>query len=67
MVNLYNSERERVTTIEPAELERTRVVCVTRDDFGPLAVNLSLLLEKNEENLACTSSVSTSSLQGKAP
>ena len=48
VVNLYNSERERVTTIEPAELERTRVVCVTRNDFGPLAVNLSLLLEKNE-------------------
>ncbi len=47
-VDLYNSERERVTTIEPAELDRTRVVCVTRDDFGPLAVNLSLLLEKDE-------------------
>ena len=46
-VNLYNGERERVTTIEPAELERTRVVCVTRDDFGPLAVYLSLLLEKD--------------------
>lgn len=49
-VNLYNSERERVTTIEPTELERTRVVCVTRDDFGPLAVNLSLLLEKDEDD-----------------
>lgn len=47
-VDLYNSERERVTTIEPAELDRTRVICVTRDDFGPLAVNLSLLLEKDE-------------------
>jgi hypothetical protein len=49
-VNLYNSERELVTTIEPTELERTRVVCVTRDDFGPLAVNLSLLLEKDEDD-----------------
>jgi len=49
-VHLYNSEREHVTTIEPTELERTRLICVTRDDFGPLAVNLSLLLEKDEED-----------------
>ena len=47
-VNLHNSDRERVTTIEPADLERTRVVCVTRDNFGPLAVYLSLLLKKDE-------------------
>lgn len=39
-----------MTTIEPAELERTRVICVTRDDFGPLTVNLSLLLEKDEDD-----------------
>ena len=45
-----NSERERVTTIEPTELERTYLICVTRDDFGPIAVNLSLLLEKEEED-----------------
>lgn len=49
-VHLYNSEREHVTTIEPTELERTHLICVTRDDFGPLAVNLSLLLEKDEED-----------------
>lgn len=49
-VHLYNSEREHVTTIEPNELERTYLICVTRDDFGPLALNLSLLLEKDEED-----------------
>ena len=46
-VNLYDGNREPVATLAPEEIETVHSVCITRDDFGPLAVDLSLLLEKD--------------------
>lgn len=45
-VQLYDSRRNLAATIRPEDVERVYCVCVTRDDFGLIAVDLSLLLEK---------------------
>jgi hypothetical protein len=47
-VTLYDEEGKIAAEV-PAQLaDQTFCVCVTRDDFGPLATNLALLLEKGE-------------------
>jgi hypothetical protein len=48
-VNFFDSDRNHIVEIRPEEVEAFYTVCVTRDDFGPLAVDLSLLLEKEED------------------
>jgi hypothetical protein len=49
-VKLYDSNQNLAVEIVPQDIGQTYLVCVTRDDFGPLAVDLSLLLEKEEED-----------------
>jgi hypothetical protein len=46
--HFYDSRRQKVTTIDPNDLDGVYSICVTRDNFGPLAVDLSLLLEKED-------------------
>jgi hypothetical protein len=48
-VELYDARRNLIAKLEPQEIGQTYCVCVTRDDFGYLAVDLSLLLEKPED------------------
>ena len=45
-VPLYNQAGELILTLEPHRHTECYCVCLTRDDFGHLATNLSLLLEK---------------------
>ncbi|MDO7846281.1 SEC-C domain-containing protein [Hymenobacter sp. M29] len=46
-VPLYSDKGELVITLKPEEHTECFCVCLTRDDFGHLATNLSLLLEKD--------------------
>jgi hypothetical protein len=48
-VKLYDRRRSVVMTIRPEETRKVYIVCVTRDSFGPLAVDLSQLLEKGAD------------------
>ncbi len=47
-VDFYNAHGNQLAHIEPSDVDAVYCVCVTRDDFGPLAVDLSLLLKKDE-------------------
>src|SRR5258708_4074852 len=47
-VNLYDDNRRVVHEITPTDIDKIYLICVTRDDFGALATNLSLLLEKED-------------------
>lgn len=47
-VALYDSSGALVTHLDPEAIKHPICVCVTRDDFGYLATNLSLLLEKED-------------------
>jgi hypothetical protein len=49
-IQLYDSSQTLVSTVRPEDIERTYCVCVTRDNFGYLSVDLSLLLEKETED-----------------
>ena len=49
-VKLYNDERQQVVTIKPEDIDEVFLVCLTRDDFGALAADLSLLLKKGEDD-----------------
>lgn len=49
-LNLYDGERHHVASLQSDEFDEIYCVCVTRDNFGALAVDLSLLLEKREED-----------------
>ena len=46
-VSLYDENRREAASISPADLDRCYAICVTRDDFGPISVDLSLLLTKS--------------------
>jgi hypothetical protein len=46
-VPLYTEKGELVITLDPQVHTECFCVCLTRDDFGHLATNLSLLLEKD--------------------
>lgn len=48
-VDLFGRDGKRVTRLEPEVLERRICVCVTRDNFGLLATDLALLLERPRE------------------
>lgn len=45
-VPLYSRTGELVVTLDPQQHTECFCICLTRDDFGHLATNLSLLLEK---------------------
>lgn len=49
-IELFDHTRKSITTFRPQDIDSTYYACVTRDDFGPLAVDLSLLLEKEEQD-----------------
>jgi hypothetical protein len=49
-IELFDSTRKSITTIRPQDIDSIYCICVTRDDFGPIATNLSLLLEKEEQD-----------------
>lgn len=45
---LYSYEYEEIASLNKDDFDNIYTICVTRDDFGALATNLSLLLEKDE-------------------
>jgi SEC-C motif-containing protein len=45
-LELYDANRQVVCSVETSQISKTYLVCVTRDNFGVLATDLSLLLEK---------------------
>lgn len=49
VVRLFDQGGTEVYALDPASVDDVLVVCVTRDDFGPVAVDLSLLLERPSE------------------
>jgi SEC-C motif len=46
-VELFGEKRNLLMTLLPNEIKNIYCICLTRDDFGPLATDLSLLLEKD--------------------
>ncbi|CAI1626934.1 hypothetical protein [Serratia fonticola] len=49
-VNLYNKKGDIIATIDRADFDEIFCICVTKDDFGMLATNLSNLLQKDDES-----------------
>jgi len=47
-VDLHDGNGNQVAHIEPSDIDAVYCMCVTRDDFGPLAIDLSLLLKKDK-------------------
>jgi antitoxin (DNA-binding transcriptional repressor) of toxin-antitoxin stability system len=47
-VPLYDAGGREVARLSPDQSRLTIAICVTRDNFGPLATNLALLLEKDQ-------------------
>lgn len=45
---LYSHEYQEIASLNTNDFDNIYTICVTRDDFGALATNLSLLLEKDE-------------------
>ena len=50
VVQLYNESGQEIGELMPNESRFIACACVTRDDFGPLATNLSLLLDKMSDD-----------------
>ncbi len=48
VITLYNEKGDIVIQLSPELANRTFCVCVTRDNYGPLATDLALLLEKED-------------------
>ena len=48
-VVLYNDKGSIVAQLSPKLTNRTFCICVTRDNYGPLATNLAFFLEKKNE------------------
>ena len=49
VVKLYDEKGEELVSIDPSVYHNRFSVTVTRDDFGPLATDLALLLEKDAD------------------
>ena len=47
IVSLYDEQGKEVVQLDPKGLVASYAVCLTRDDHGPLATNLNLLLDKS--------------------
>jgi hypothetical protein len=48
-VSLYDGDSNLALTLNPDDFDNVFSICLTRDDYGPLATNLNLLLEKSAE------------------
>lgn len=48
-IALYDENRQEALSITPTDLNRCYAICVSRDDFGPISVDLSLLLTKQQD------------------
>lgn len=48
-VDLFSKEGELVVSLNPTDFDFVLCMCLTRDDYGPIAVDLSLLLKKEPE------------------
>lgn len=48
-VNLYDQKGNILININSSDYDEIFCICVTRDDFGALATNLNLLLEKEDD------------------
>ena len=48
-LDFFNNEKEIVVTLNRKSIDKIYCICVTRDDFGVLSVDLSLLLEKDPD------------------
>lgn len=46
-VNLYDKDSNLVLALKSENFDNVFPICLTRDDFGPIATNLNLLLEKD--------------------
>jgi hypothetical protein len=49
-VPLYDSKGDLAVELMPSQIDEIFCICVTRDDFGPLAIDLSLLLKKGKDD-----------------
>ncbi len=47
-LTLYNEKGHLVARLSPELVYRTFCVCITRDNYGPLATDLALLLERED-------------------
>ncbi len=47
-VELYDEQRRLVSTLDPSAIKEVYCITVTRDNFGPLATDLSILLNKRD-------------------
>jgi hypothetical protein len=45
---LYNKRAEQVIELKSEDFDKVFCICITRDNFGPIATNLNLLLEKDD-------------------
>lgn len=50
VVRLHNSQRHEILTLSRETVDRVYCLCITRDNFGMIATDLSLLLEKKLED-----------------
>ena len=48
-LDLYDGDRQLVCSVESSEISKTYLICVTRDNFGVLATDLALLLQKADD------------------
>ena len=48
-VGLYDGDSNLALTLNPDDFDNVFSICLTRDDYGPLATNLNLLLEKSAD------------------
>ncbi len=48
---LYNSRAEKALELKFQDFDQIFCICLTRDDYGPIATNLNLLLEKNSDDI----------------
>lgn len=46
---LYDKKGNLLTELHREQIENIYCICVTRDDFGPVATNLALMLEKDPD------------------
>jgi hypothetical protein len=48
---LYNNKSERFLELKSQEFDYVFCICLTRDNYGPIATNLNLLLEKTDDDI----------------
>lgn len=46
---LYDKKGKLLIELQREQIKKIHCICVTRDDFGPIATNLKLLLEKDDD------------------